>query len=138
MLTAIRDVIITSRRSWYCPFRGHSIITPSLGTKLGKCLKFSKSGPTKAWSSPRKLKIFPWTFVARMALWALLWRMEICCANGQSKFGAKKNGGNNKPSVTYIVLKWWSRSRALAFFQNPIPSARWFEKHKHYAKTLFI
>ena len=31
LLTAICDVRITSRRSWYCPFRGHSIITPSLG-----------------------------------------------------------------------------------------------------------
>ena len=31
LLTAIRDVRITSRRSWYCQFRGHSIITPSLG-----------------------------------------------------------------------------------------------------------
>ena len=36
MLTAIHDVIITSRRSWYCPFRGHSIITPSLGGVLVK------------------------------------------------------------------------------------------------------
>ena len=31
LITAIRDVRITSRQSWYCPFRGHSIITPSLG-----------------------------------------------------------------------------------------------------------
>ena len=29
-LTAIRDVIITVTRSWKSPFRGHSIITPSL------------------------------------------------------------------------------------------------------------
>ena len=32
LLTAIHDVRITSRRSWYCQFRGHLIITPSLGT----------------------------------------------------------------------------------------------------------
>ena len=31
VLTAILEVIITSRRSWKRPFRRHSIITPSLG-----------------------------------------------------------------------------------------------------------
>ena len=39
MLTAIRDVRITSRRSWFCQFRGHSIITPSL--ELYQDLNFS-------------------------------------------------------------------------------------------------
>ena len=40
LLRAIRDVRITSQRSWNCPFRGHSIITPSLGffdLFLGAC-----------------------------------------------------------------------------------------------------
>ena len=32
LLTAIRDVRITPRQSWNCPFRGHLIITPSLGS----------------------------------------------------------------------------------------------------------
>ena len=29
--TSVQNIIITSRASWNCPFRGHSIITPSLG-----------------------------------------------------------------------------------------------------------
>ena len=31
LLTAVRDVKMTVTRSWNCHFRGHSIMTPSLG-----------------------------------------------------------------------------------------------------------
>ena len=50
LLTAIRDVIITSWRSWYCPFRGHSIITPSLALPYPQQTESRKFGIPGSWS----------------------------------------------------------------------------------------
>ena len=49
LLTAIRDVRITSRRSWYCQFRGHLIITPSLGMKHASKTKCKNATGRGVW-----------------------------------------------------------------------------------------
>ena len=71
LVTAIRDVIITSRRSWNCPLREHLVITPSFATYVRSNITIVPDVGMQP-STPTKNKKLAWKWFKKSFVAALV------------------------------------------------------------------